>query len=156
MKTLATLVLLGTLAATLGVAQSVPPASSEAPTATRPAASAPPAGAGAFSWGQTVLAPLARFAGIALILYLVILGLNLKNILLPGAWSERTIIALAIVLTFCAVLLLDVRGEILSVAKDVALIVLGFYFGASKGSQEGESIREAALKAGFRPPGSDS
>lgn len=82
---------------------------------------------------------MVRFACIALILGALIGFLDLKSVL-PGSWSERTIIAFTVVLTFCAILLLGTHDETLKVAKEIALIVIGFYFGASKGSQEEKPI----------------
>lgn len=86
-------------------------------------------------WVPDVWAPIARLAGIALIFGLLIRCLDLPAVLRPESWSERTILAFAVIFTYCAAALMGAARE-LAILKDVALLTLGFYFGSSKGGRE--------------------
>ncbi len=83
-------------------------------------------------WEREVWAPVVRLASIAVILGALLWWLELKSVLPKNVWSERTIVALAIVFTFCAAALMNVANQVFVVLKDVALVVIGFYFGAAK------------------------
>jgi hypothetical protein len=87
------------------------------------------------SWEADVWAPIIRLAAIVFILGALIWFLDLPSVMRAEAWSERTIMAFAIVFTYCAAALMG-ANDIVTVLKDVALVVIGFYFGASKGSRE--------------------
>ncbi len=87
-------------------------------------------------WEREVWAPVVRLAAIAVILGALLWWLELKSVLPKNVWSERTIVALAIVFTFCAAALMNVANQVFVVLKDVALVVIGFYFGAAKDRSE--------------------
>jgi len=98
-------------------------------------APAPSAQSKFISWEADVWAPIIRLAAIVFILGALIWFLDLPSVMRAEAWSERTIMAFAIVFTYCAAALMG-ANDIVTVLKDVALVVIGFYFGASKGSRE--------------------
>lgn len=87
-------------------------------------------------WESEVWAPVVRLAAIALILGALLWWLELKSVLPKAVWSERTIVALAIIFTFCAAALMNVANHVFDVLKDVALVVIGFYFGAARDRDE--------------------
>jgi hypothetical protein len=89
----------------------------------------------AFAWDSNVWAPLVRLAGIVAIFGVLLWFLDLPSVLRSESWSERTILALAIIFTYCAAMLMG-ASEVVSPLKDDVLVVIGFYFGASKGSRE--------------------
>ena len=103
-----------------------------------------------FNWDADVWAPLVRLAGIAVILGALIWFLDLPSVLRPELWSERTIVAFAIIFTYCAAALMG-ANNILGLFKDVALVVIGFYFGSSKGSGEGQPRPQPASVPGPQP-----
>lgn len=51
-------------------------------------------------------------------------------------WTDRTVLALIVVFSFCTAALMDVAGSVLSTLKEVTLLVTGFYFGSGKGRDE--------------------
>ncbi len=106
-----------------------------------------------FSWSANVLGPVARFAGIMFVLGILIVSLNLRSVLKARAWSERTIIALAIVVTFCAAVFLGVPDDVFKVVKDLTLIVIGFYFGASTGASAKGSVEDGSASVAVPPNG---
>lgn len=85
---------------------------------------------------REVLWPILRLLGIAGILLFAVLKLDFTSVLKGEQWSERTILALAIVLTFCGAVLLSLPESIPQELKEIVLVVLGFYFGSSRGDRE--------------------
>jgi hypothetical protein len=81
-----------------------------------------------------VVVPLVRLAVVALVLALLIGYLQLPEYFKNAAWDDRTLLALGVILTFCVAALMNTSNAVLSVLKDVVLVVVGFYFGASKPS----------------------
>src|SRR4051812_7498684 len=88
------------------------------------------------TWTGDVFIPLARFAGIAAIFGVLLASWKPTELIKEGVWSERTFFALAVVLTFCASALIGISDETMRSLKDVALVVIGFYFGAAKAKGE--------------------
>ena len=84
---------------------------------------------------REVVWPIARLLGIGGILLLVVLKLDLTSVLRKDQWSERAIVALAIVLTFCGAVLLSLPESVPQELKEIVLVVLGFYFGSSRGDR---------------------
>ena len=62
-----------------------------------------------FDWIVDVFGPVTRFAGITLILGAFLWFLELPSVLKKEQWSERTIVAFAVVFTYCAVALMGAR-----------------------------------------------
>lgn len=79
-------------------------------------------------------APIFRLVAVVLLLMFFFSKMNLPLYLKKDSWSERTILAFAIVFTFCASALMG-GGQVEGPLKDVALVIIGFYFGASSGSR---------------------
>lgn len=96
---------------------------------------------------RDVSPPLIRFAVIVLLFGLLFYFMDLKSVMRRDVWSERTIVAFAIIFTYCAAALMG-ADDILGFLKDVTLVVIGFYFGSAKGGRE----EQAPAKKENTPP----
>jgi hypothetical protein len=92
-------------------------------------------------WDENVWIPLIRFGGMAVIIGALMWVLNLPSVLGKEVWTERTIIAFAIVFTYCASALMGAM-DVLATLKDVALLTLGFYFGSAKGNRDDQKSKD--------------
>jgi hypothetical protein len=99
-------------------------------------------------WDVEVFAPLLRFGIMVGVLWLLLSWIDLPSLLQKEAWSERTILALTVVFTFCAATLISLPKSIPAELKDVALVVIAFYFGASRAGREDRAAQQTAQQAG--------
>jgi hypothetical protein len=74
--------------------------------------------------------PVIQFGLIAAIGGAFIWFMNLPSVI--HAWEERTVVAIAIVLTYCFSVFIPDLGAASSGIKDVVLVVIGFYFGTKQ------------------------
>lgn len=128
-----------------------PPSESAATPANTSQPSAQDAADKPFDWQADVLGPLARFGGVVLVLVLLIWWMGLPNLLKGEFWTDRTVLALIVMFSFCTAALMDVAGGVLSTLKEVTLLVIGFYFGSGKGRDE--QRERTALPNPPAPPG---
>jgi hypothetical protein len=93
-------------------------------------------GAGAWQFAR----PLLQLAVVLLIVDWILqrLGMQLGMAVPPSQWNTQTIIAIAVVGAFSIAALIDIDKG-LAVLKDLALVVVGFYFGTQRHITELES-----------------
>ena len=87
---------------------------------------------------REVVWPIIRLLGIAGILAIVVIKLELTEVLRKDHWNERTVLALVIVFTFCGAVLLSLPESVPQEMKEIVLVVLGFYFGSSTGDSRND------------------
>ncbi|HQR16171.1 MAG TPA: hypothetical protein PKW52_13360 [Nitrospira sp.] len=85
-------------------------------------------------WEVDVLMPVVRLAAVLGILLIFLLMLKLPEVLRRQAWTEKTVLAFSVVFTFCTAALMG-ANESAQFVKELALVVIGFYFGSSKDKQ---------------------
>jgi hypothetical protein len=102
------------------------------------------------TWATEVWFPIIRLFGIAVIVGFLLWFIDLPDFLSREAWTDRTVIALILVFSFAAATMINVNDKALTALKDVTLIVVGFYFGASQAArQQREKNKESdETKAG--------
>ena len=88
------------------------------------------------TWASEVWFPIIRLFGIAVIIGLLLWFIDLPHFLSREAWTDRTVIALILVLSFAAATMINVNDKALTALKDVTLIVVGFYFGSAHGAAQ--------------------
>jgi hypothetical protein len=93
-------------------------------------------------WEIEIVAPLLRFGIMVGVLWFLLRWIDLPSLLQKEAWSERTILALTVVFTFCAAALISLPKSIPAELKDVALVVIAFYFGASRAGREDQARQQ--------------
>jgi hypothetical protein len=98
-----------------------------------------------------VVPALIRFVimvGVVGVLWLLLRWIDLPSLLQKEAWSERTILALTVVFTFCAAALISLPRSIPAELKDIALVVIAFYFGASRVGREDQARQQTGQQPG--------
>ena len=88
------------------------------------------------AWNLSYYRPVIKLIGIAIAMGLFLWWIDLPTLMPKESWTDRTVIALVIVLAFVAAIFLDVNEKALGALKDVTLIVVGFYFGTAGKSPE--------------------
>ena len=90
-----------------------------------------------WTWAAPILKPVV----LLVIATAVVLRLQLWTLIKD--WSDRSVIALSLIFTFCLMSIADPTAIKDSGLKEVVLIVVGFYFGVAHGRRETSSSGDA-------------
>ena len=90
---------------------------------------------------RDVIIPVLRLGLALAVLLIFVIKLELPAILRRQVWTEKTVLAFSIVFTFCAAALMGAEDSV-KMVKDLALVVIGFYFGSAKSKQDESIERE--------------
>ena len=77
------------------------------------------------------------------------MGVNVRLQTLGLTWNVQTLIALAVISSFCIAALAGLRG--VEYLKDITLAVIGFYFGSRQAEQQAKEIGELRRQLGETP-----
>lgn len=77
------------------------------------------------------------------------MGVSVRLQELGLTWNVQTLIALAVISSFCIAALAGIRG--VEYLKDITLAVIGFYFGSRQAEQQAKEIGELRRQLGETP-----
>jgi hypothetical protein len=77
------------------------------------------------------------------------MGVSVRLQELGLTWNVQTLIALAVISSFCVAALAGLRG--VEYLKDITLAVIGFYFGSRQAEQQAKEIGELRRQLGETP-----
>ena len=77
------------------------------------------------------------------------MGVSVRLQELGLTWNVQTLIALAVISSFCIAALAGLRG--VEYLKDITLAVIGFYFGSRQAEQQAKEIGELRRQLGETP-----